>query len=140
MSKYTGGTDVKAGFYWNLRKWEMVTLSRTGGRLPGHADDRYLKVPIVAFLLVWKRPDLSTAWVFLWFASLQGLSAIYDLFRHPQTELSPGFKAYLDQNPNDENTPEARYLLAVSYRAQSVGGAGSSASLPPPSLTNTTVA
>ena len=27
-----------------------------------------------------------------------------------------GFRAYLDQNPNDENTPEARYLLSVSYR------------------------
>jgi len=52
MSKHTGGTDVKAGFYWNLRKWEMVTLSGAGGRLPGHADDRYLKVPIVAFLFI----------------------------------------------------------------------------------------
>ena len=28
-----------------------------------------------------------------------------------------GFRAYLDQNPNDENVPEARYLLSVSYRA-----------------------
>jgi hypothetical protein len=53
-------------------------------------------VPIVAFLLVWRRPDLSTAWVFLWFASLQGLSAIFNLFRHPQTDLSPGFRLYLD--------------------------------------------
>src|SRR5262245_9686853 len=52
-------------------------------------------VPIVAFLLVWRRPDLSTAWVFLWFASLQGLSAIFNLFRHPQTELSAGFRLYL---------------------------------------------
>ena len=52
-------------------------------------------VPIVAFLLVWRRPDLPTAWVFLWFASLQGLSAIFNLFRHPQTELSAGFRAYL---------------------------------------------
>jgi hypothetical protein len=52
-------------------------------------------VPIVAFLLVWRRPDLPTAWVFLWFASLQGLSAIFNLFRHPQTELSAGFRLYL---------------------------------------------
>ena len=52
-------------------------------------------VPIVAFLLVWRRPDLPTAWVFLWFASLQGLSAIFNLFRHPQTELSSGFRLYL---------------------------------------------
>ncbi len=52
MSKHIGGAEVKAGFYWNLRKWEMVTLSGTGGRLPGNADDRYLKVPIVAFLFI----------------------------------------------------------------------------------------
>lgn len=52
MSKHTGGTEVKAGFYWNLRKWEMVTLSGEGGTLPGTAADRYLKVPIVAFLFV----------------------------------------------------------------------------------------
>ena len=27
-----------------------------------------------------------------------------------------GFRAYLDQNPNDENVPEARYLLSCSLR------------------------
>ncbi|HEY2954995.1 MAG TPA: histidine kinase [Candidatus Eisenbacteria bacterium] len=53
-------------------------------------------VPIVAFLLVWRRPDLPTAWVFLWFATLQGLSAIYDLFRNPATDVSRGFRLYLD--------------------------------------------
>jgi hypothetical protein len=52
MSKHTGGTEVKAGFYWNLRKWEMVTLSGNGGTLPGTREDRYLKVPIVAFLFI----------------------------------------------------------------------------------------
>ncbi len=52
MSKHIGGAEVKAGFYWNLRKWEMVTLSGTGGRLPGNAEDRYLKVPIIAFLFI----------------------------------------------------------------------------------------
>jgi len=52
MSKHTGGAEVKAGFYWNLRKWEMVTLSGNGGTLPGTREDRYLKVPIVAFLFV----------------------------------------------------------------------------------------
>ena len=52
MTKHTGSNEVKAGFYWNLRKWEMVTLSGAGGTLPGTADDRYLKVPIVAFLFI----------------------------------------------------------------------------------------
>ncbi len=52
MTKHIGGNAVKAGFYWNLRKWEMVTLSGIGGTLPGSADDRYLKVPIIAFLFI----------------------------------------------------------------------------------------
>jgi hypothetical protein len=52
-------------------------------------------VPIVAFLLVWRRPDLSTAWVFLWFATLQGLSAIYSFYRLPQGEVSGSFQLYL---------------------------------------------
>jgi hypothetical protein len=52
-------------------------------------------VPIVAFLLVWRRPDLGTAWAFLWFACLQGLAAIYDLYRYPQGGLGGWFTAYL---------------------------------------------
>lgn len=31
-------------------------------------------------------------------------------------KAAAGFRAYLDQNPNDENVPEARYLLATSLR------------------------
>ena len=54
-----------------------------------------IAVPIVAFLLVWRRPDLGTAWVFLWFALQQGLGAIYDLFHFAPTEFSPGFRLYL---------------------------------------------
>src|SRR5512142_3137200 len=52
MTKHTGGNDAKAGFYWNLKKWEMVTLSGQGGALPGKPGDQYLKVPMVAFLFV----------------------------------------------------------------------------------------
>jgi hypothetical protein len=52
MAKHIGGADVKAGFYWNLRKWEMATLSGIGGRLPGNAEDRYIKVPMIAFLFI----------------------------------------------------------------------------------------
>ncbi len=52
MTKHIGGNAVKAGFYWNLKKWEMVPLSGIGGTLPGGAGDRYLKVPIVAFLFI----------------------------------------------------------------------------------------
>ncbi|MFT3868646.1 MAG: tetratricopeptide repeat protein [Nibricoccus sp.] len=43
--------------------------------------------------------------------------SIYSLVRAGDDEKAvPGFRAYLDQNPNDENVPEARYLLSVSLR------------------------
>jgi hypothetical protein len=51
--------------------------------------------PLVAFLLVWRRPDLSTAWVFLWFSILQGLGVMWSLYQYPQFEMSPGFRTYL---------------------------------------------
>jgi hypothetical protein len=43
---------VKNGFYWNVAKWEMRIIPRQGGVLPGDAGDRYLKVPILALLVV----------------------------------------------------------------------------------------
>jgi hypothetical protein len=52
MLKRTGGSNVRSGFYWNLGKWEMATLPRQGGVLPGSADDRYIKVPVLALLLL----------------------------------------------------------------------------------------
>jgi hypothetical protein len=52
MTKYIGGSDVKAGFFWNLRKWELTTLSGNGGTLPGSGDDRFVKVPMLAFLFI----------------------------------------------------------------------------------------
>lgn len=43
--------------------------------------------------------------------------SIYSLVRAGDDEKAvPGFQAYLDQNPNDENVPEARYLLSLSLR------------------------
>jgi len=55
-----------------------------------------IAVPIVAFLLVWRRPDLGTAWAFLWYATIQGLGAIFDLYRFPPFNVSGGFKLYID--------------------------------------------
>jgi hypothetical protein len=54
-----------------------------------------IAAPIVAFLLVWRRPDLPTAWAFLWFAALQGLSVLYGLYQFPQGEFGSGFRTYL---------------------------------------------
>ena len=54
-----------------------------------------IAAPLVAFLLVWRRPDLSAAWVFLWFATLQGIGTIWATFRFAQFEPSGAFRIYL---------------------------------------------
>ncbi|HTM58410.1 MAG TPA: histidine kinase [Candidatus Udaeobacter sp.] len=54
-----------------------------------------IAAPLVAFLLVWRRPDLSAAWVFLWFATLQGVGTIWATFRFAQIEPSGAFRLYL---------------------------------------------
>ncbi len=52
--------------------------------------------PLVAFLLVWRRPDLGAAWAFLWFAALQALDVVWSIFRYPQGSVGPVFGAYLN--------------------------------------------
>ena len=56
-----------------------------------------IAAPLVAFLLVWRRPDLATAWVFLGYALLNALDTVWGLFRYPQVEtqaLKPFFGFY----------------------------------------------
>jgi hypothetical protein len=54
-----------------------------------------IAAPLVAFLLVWRRPDLSAAWTFLWFACLQGIGTMWEVFPHPMVESTGPFRAYL---------------------------------------------
>jgi len=51
-TKRIGGMAAKNGFYWNLGKWEMTLVPKQGGILPGGASDKYLKVPVVALLVM----------------------------------------------------------------------------------------
>lgn len=52
MNTRTGGTKVKGGFYWDKAEWEMTVVPAEGGTLPGGSDRRYLRVPVVALLLL----------------------------------------------------------------------------------------
>jgi len=54
-----------------------------------------IAAPLVAFLLVWRRPDLGAAWTFLWFACLQAVGTMWDIFQHPMVESTGLFRAYL---------------------------------------------
>ena len=52
MTRWIGGTKVPAGFYWRKSGWEIVTLSGQGGVLPGGRDERYVKIPVLAMLML----------------------------------------------------------------------------------------
>ena len=42
--------------------------------------------PLVAIALVWRRPDLGTGFVFLWWAGLQAIAIVYQIYRFPELE------------------------------------------------------
>lgn len=44
-----GGSEVKGGFYWNKKKWEIVTVEGQKGTLPGSEDVQYLHIPGILF-------------------------------------------------------------------------------------------
>jgi hypothetical protein len=52
MAHTVGGTAVKAGFYWNQKEWEIVSIEGPGGVLPGTSANRYFRIPVLAMLLL----------------------------------------------------------------------------------------
>ncbi len=71
-----------------LSPWERFRLS-------AYPIAVAMAAPLVAFLLVWRRPDLGTAWVFLWYATLDGLGVLRTVFPHAQVQGEPLFRGYL---------------------------------------------
>jgi hypothetical protein len=52
MARFSGGSSVPGGYYWNPRHWSVTPVERDGGRLPGPSSDRYLRIHwLTAFLL-----------------------------------------------------------------------------------------
>ena len=52
MTTSIGGTAVRGGYYWNLGKWEVILVEKDGGYLPCGRGDRFLRIPILAVLLL----------------------------------------------------------------------------------------
>jgi hypothetical protein len=74
LKKYTGGEVVKAGFYWNLREWDAHIAPREGGPLPGGPEAKYIRMPLLALLVV--APTMGAVYAFflpfIGFAMLAG--------------------------------------------------------------------
>ncbi len=50
MFGHRGGTRVKAGFYFNVARWNLVVVPKGGGVLAGTDKDRYARVPALVLL------------------------------------------------------------------------------------------
>ena len=48
----TAGSMVKGGFYLNRDKWDVLTVSGKEGVLPGAAGERYVRLPVLAVVLL----------------------------------------------------------------------------------------
>ena len=52
MTTRKTGEAAKAGFYFNLRTWEMDLHRKDGKALPGDDGDRHVRVPALALLFL----------------------------------------------------------------------------------------
>jgi hypothetical protein len=62
FGKHVGGERVKFGFYWNLAEWEAQIVPAEGGELKGEGTDRYIRLPLLALLVV--APLMGAAFAF----------------------------------------------------------------------------
>ncbi|WP_242392742.1 hypothetical protein [Anaeromyxobacter oryzisoli] len=123
MAKYTGGSTVKGGYYWNPRSWKVEVIPSEGGRLPAEGA-KYVRVPFPAlFVMV---PLLGA--LFLVFLPFIGFA----LFAHALVKkvtggvkegatdlaatMSPGWRpgeAHLAGKPGEEKAGEGKPSAAV---------------------------
>jgi hypothetical protein len=52
MARFSGGSSVPGGYYWNPGAWSVTTVEKDGGRLPGPSSDRFLRIHWLAGLLL----------------------------------------------------------------------------------------
>lgn len=52
MTTISGGAAVRNGYYWNLGGWEVIPVERDGATLPGGRGDKFMKVPLLAVLML----------------------------------------------------------------------------------------
>ena len=51
--------------------------------------------PLIAFALLWRRPDLATAAVFLWFAGMDAVSVVHHIYRVPVAPPTGMFRLFM---------------------------------------------
>jgi hypothetical protein len=131
MMTREGGMAVKTGFYWNLGTWQLLTVPKEGGLLPGRTEDRYLRLPVLLMLLV--APLMGALYViflpFIGFAMLAGFlartsaAAVKAGFMGVMSTISPQWRpgeAYLAGKKKAATPPET----APGKKASDADGLG----------------
>jgi hypothetical protein len=52
MTRLNAGSAAKAGYYFNLKSFEIHPVPADGGRLPGDAGADWVEIPVVAALVL----------------------------------------------------------------------------------------
>lgn len=77
MKRYFGNQVVKKGIYLSLKRRDFVTIESESDILPGASDERYVKIPPIAMIVV--GPIMGLMYViflpFISFAMVLGLMA-----------------------------------------------------------------
>ena len=76
-----GGTKAPGGLYWHFGNWEIKALDGKEVTLPGGAEERYVRIPTVALLVLGPIMGLAFA-MFLPFAAIAVI--FYFLLIRPQ--------------------------------------------------------
>ena len=92
MTRLNGGTRVKKGYYFDMRRWALHAVPRDGEALPGAATEGYFHAPLPVVLTI--APLMGAAFlVFLPFIGfyLVGQAAVRPVarvFRRSATEMA----------------------------------------------------
>jgi hypothetical protein len=124
-----GGTQVKTGFYWSPKAWEMAMIPAGGGMLPGSPEHEFLRVPTLLFLAL--APIMGACYVFFlpfvgfvlvgnWAARKAGVLA-KDAFMLVAVAVSPKWapgEAYLAGRRRDREVRKAERQAADRRRLE----------------------
>jgi hypothetical protein len=52
MIRYHSSDYAKGGFYCNTSRWEIITVPKGGGSLPGGNEEHYIRLPLFLVMLL----------------------------------------------------------------------------------------
>ena len=89
FEKRRGGEAVRFGFYWNVAEWEAQVVPAAGGTLKGEETARYLRLPLLAVLIV--APLMGAAFaMFLPFIGIAMVAMfLMGRLKAPETRMDP---------------------------------------------------